>query len=433
MLLKQVFKNTIAQSVGRIGSIVISLLLTRILYQEFGNEGFGAYAFISSFVLLFGQISDWGTNLITVREGAKDEKRQPEIFGSTLFLRLALSVVGLVLVNIVIRTHAGWENLVGPTTVASFLLIFLSLKTSAAAIFQTLKRLDLAALFDFLSSLLFLALTIFVIKNYGANLESLMFAWFLATLVVGLASVLVAVRFTKINWKVNLEIAKKVLLESSPTGALLVTFTLYNRIDIVVLQYFQGNAEVAPYALSYKVYDNVVLGAAFLMNSLFPLLSAEFAKHPPSSEAGSPSLKNYYQKAFDLLIICALALFVFLQAFAGPIVNLLSDGPNPQAEFVLRVLSLAMLFAYFNHLTGFSLIAAGRQKISLIIAIIALVFNVAANFLFVPLYSFRASSWLTVATEGLVLLISTLVIWKTLRIVPQPFNFPKTLLELVKK
>lgn len=293
-------------------------------------------------------------------------------------------------------------------------------------IFQTLFRLELSAVVDFLASLVFLLLVLLFVFLSPANLNFIMFAWVLATIVVGVIGMLLAGKVSRINWTLNWKIIKSVSSAAIPTGALLITFSLYNRIDIVILQYFQGNAEVAPYALAYKVYDNAVLGAAFLMNAIFPHLAREFAEK-------SKKVAVYYQKAFDLLFLFALAVFLLIFIFAPVIVGVLAGSANNPATGVLRILSVAAFIAYFNHLTGFSLIAAGRQKISLAIALTALSFNVLVNLMFVRQYSFTAAAYATVATEVLVLLISTLVIWKSIGVLPSVTSFPKTFLELVKR
>ncbi|OGY12784.1 MAG: hypothetical protein A3A58_00345 [Candidatus Blackburnbacteria bacterium RIFCSPLOWO2_01_FULL_41_27] len=421
-----VLKNTLAQGLSRLGTVLVSIFLTGVLYRLLKDDGFGAYSFISALVLLFAHISDWGTNIITVKQASQEKEKQPEIFGSLIIFRFVLAVVSFLLVNVVVRANPSWQSLIHPTTIASFVLLFLSFKTSAQMIFQTLFRLELSAVVDFLASLVFLLLVLLFVFLSPANLNFIMFAWVLATIVVGVIGMLLAGKVSRINWTLNWKIIKSVSSAAIPTGALLITFSLYNRIDIVILQYFQGNAEVAPYALAYKVYDNAVLGAAFLMNAIFPHLAREFAEK-------SKKVAVYYQKAFDLLFLFALAVFLLIFIFAPVIVGVLAGSANNPATGVLRILSVAAFIAYFNHLTGFSLIAAGRQKISLAIALTALSFNVLVNLMFVRQYSFTAAAYATVATEVLVLLISTLVIWKSIGVLPSVTSFPKTFLELVKR
>lgn len=426
-IFSKVLKNTLVQGLSRAGTVIVSIVLTGLLYRQLQEERFGAYSFITAFVLLFGHLSDWGTNIITVREAVKEKERQPEIFGSLIIFRFVLAVLSFLLVNLVVRLNPAWQGLITTTTIASFVLLFLSFKTSAQMVFQALVRLDLTAVVDFLASLFFLLLVFLFLLVYPNDIKLVMLAWVLATFTVAVIGLVLAARISRINWIFEWNAVKPVFTAAIPTGAMLITFSLYNRIDIVILQQFRGSTEVAPYALAYKVYDNTVLAAAFLMNALFPYLAQEFGRK------SYLLLRQYYQKAFDVLLVFGLLVLSIIIVFAPQIVEILTGSLNNPAIGVLRVLSFAIIVAYFNHLNGFSLIAFGLQKLSFMIALVALIFNAGANFIFVPRYSYTAAAVITVATELLVLLISTIVIWKNIGMLPSLFSFPKTISELIKR
>ena len=75
-LSKTVLKNVLVSFTGRIYTgvltfVVVALLLPRVLTQE----GFGVYAFYSTFFVILGVIVDFGSNVIAVREGSKEPSR----------------------------------------------------------------------------------------------------------------------------------------------------------------------------------------------------------------------------------------------------------------------------------------------------------------------------------------------------------------------
>jgi len=100
---------------------------------------------------------------------------------------------------------------------------------------------------------------------------------------------------------------------------------------------------------------------------------------------------------------------------------------------VLRILSLAIFLSYFNHLTGYTIVALGRQRLYFSVAISALVFNVLVNLLVIPRFSYYGAATVTVLTEALVLFITSFFTFRLLKIVPSFFHFPKTLLQLIKQ
>jgi O-antigen/teichoic acid export membrane protein len=193
----------------------------------------------------------------------------------------------------------------------------------------------------------------------------------------------------------------------------------------------KGSGAVGIYAVAYRVYDVLILGAAYLMNSLLPVLS-HYAQQPNGRE----KLKTIYQKSFDILLMMGLVAVVFSFFFSPLLVKFLTQ--QRFVEFfdsigVLKILSLAIFFAYFNHLTGFTIVSLSRQNKYFLVALSALVFNVLANFLIIPRFSYYGAALITVLTEGVVLVITTFFIYRFLKIKPSLFTFPQTFKQLVKK
>jgi len=75
----------------------------------------------------------------------------------------------------------------------------------------------------------------------------------------------------KLNW--DKVFIKKFIKESLPMGAILLMFTVDNKIDTVMLGSLKGSGAVGIYSVSYRIYDVLILGAAYFMNSLLPVLS----------------------------------------------------------------------------------------------------------------------------------------------------------------
>jgi O-antigen/teichoic acid export membrane protein len=80
-------------------------------------------------------------------------------------------------------------------------------------------------------------------------------------------------------------------------------------------------------------------------------------------------------------------------------------GPGflPDSAIALRILIWFLPLSFFNGLTQYVLIAIGRQaRITLAFACAAL-FNVGANLLLVPRYSYVAAAWITIVSEVVLL------------------------------
>ena len=110
-MFRLVAKNTLAQGFGKIITILFSVLTTALLVRLLNNQGYGVYTFIVSLVLLFSNISDWGTSIISVRRVSQDRDKQSQIFGNIIILRLLLSVASVLLLNFIIRLNPEWKDM----------------------------------------------------------------------------------------------------------------------------------------------------------------------------------------------------------------------------------------------------------------------------------------------------------------------------------
>jgi O-antigen/teichoic acid export membrane protein len=211
-------------------------------------------------------------------------------------------------------------------------------------------------------------------------------------------------------------------------GASMAIFSVYNRIDTFILQFFKGEAATGIYVLAYKVHDNLVLGAAYLMNAFFPVIANFTTQTLPKVD-----LKKLLQKAFDLLLTMAIPMVILIFLLAPMIIKLLG-GQEFLASFgALRILIFATGVAYLNHLTGYSLVALGRQRVHLKFCALTLISNIILNFIFIPQYSFIGAALVTVLTETLIFVLTFSYLRRTLNIRLTFGSFPKTFWELITK
>lgn len=428
-LFPNVAKNTIVQILGRGGVICTTIITTALLTRLLGTAGYGNYVFIIAVLMFFVTISDWGTSMIFVREASKIEESISPLFGGALILRLISSLVCLIFINIIAVIFPLFRPLFIPIEIACLILVLISLKTSLSVVFQTKLRFEFMAMVDVLISVLFLFFLsmVFLFSRQSINLSTILILYFFSNLIGSGMSFFWAKKLTDFSYRLNAELTKKILKESLPTGALLILFSVYNRLDIIILQAMKGPEAVGIYGLAYKVHDNLILGAAYLTSALFPVIAKISATHTKDNLP----LAEIYRKTFDILFAAAVGILLTVIILAPLIISIIGGPDFSNSVAALRILVFATFIAYFNHLTGYTLIALGKQKISLTIAIVALVFNLSSNLLFIPRYSYLAASFNTITTEGLVFILTSIYLVKKFNLRPS-FTFPKTLIEIIK-
>ena len=94
-MFKNIFKNTgwlfLAEAMNK-GTF---FLITIIIARSFGSELFGQFNYAISFVIIFSVIADFGINNLIVREVARDKENIALLIGSSLIIKIFLSIFHL--------------------------------------------------------------------------------------------------------------------------------------------------------------------------------------------------------------------------------------------------------------------------------------------------------------------------------------------------
>jgi O-antigen/teichoic acid export membrane protein len=427
---KTVALNTFWQVLAKVFSTGFSLLTVLLLTGYLGPAGYGDYMFITSAVIIFGGFADWGTATIGVRElSTRLTGKRPVFLGNLIILRFLLALASLLLFVIFalifpLKTDNLFLVRLALAT-GGLMLLSNNLKSSFAVAFQSNLKMEKQALVQTSAAFLVFVFTFIFIKlNFS-------FWWLILSLVLAsFSTVFVAgclfFKQEKVILKIDRQILKTLLSESLPMGLILLFFTLDRQIDTLILAALKGSGPVGIYGLSGKINDVVVLGAAFLMNALLPVLSR--------TKKENRRIKEIFNQVFWSMFLLGLIAGLFVFLFSPLMIKTLTQksfADFTSSILVLRIFSLSLFFAYFNHLAGFTLIAFGKQRSYLYVAVGALIFNLLANLWAISFYSFFGAAWVTVFTELIVLFSTFWLLKKQLNLYPR--KGPMVLIDLVKR
>jgi len=427
-LRKIVALNTFWQFLAKTIGIGFSLITVALLTNYLGLDGYGDYMFITSAIVIFGGLADWGTATIGVRETAQAIKDRPLLLGNLITLRFLLalfSILFLIVFAFLFPFKTENLNLVRlGLLVSSLLLLTNNLKSSFGVAFQSSLKMQKQALVQVATTFLVFAFTFIFIRLEFS------FLWLIFTLVLASVSTVFLAAFVffkqeKIILRLDKKITRELLIESLPMGLILIFFTLDRQIDTILLGAIKGSGAVGIYALSGRINGVVLLGAAFLMNALLPVLSQVRNKRE--------KVQKIFSHVFWLIFLMGFLAGVLVFVFSPLMVKILTQSSFLEfssSVLVLRIFSLSLFFAYFNHLTGYTLVAFGKQRSYLLVAGIALVFNVAANLWAINSYSFLGAAWVTVITEVIVFILTFLLLKQQLNLCPK--TNPKGLINFLK-
>lgn len=394
--------NTLVQVLGKVATTTVGVIITILLTRYLGPAGFGTFTFILVFVAMFGTVADWGLALITVREASTNSPEAHEIIGNVLVIRLVLAVLAAIfaIITISLLPYDSLTKIL--VAIASLSLITLSLKTSFQIIFNVKLRMENSAIADLSANFLSLIIVLLVIY-FHLGIVGIVLAYLIGDILAAIVAAFLGYRLLPLRLSLTRPTTKYLLLESLPMGAILVVFTIYNRVDTVILSYFKGQEAVGFYGAAYRIYEVLTLGAAYFANAVLPLIS-----RLANNDRGK--LVEVYRKSFVILLFLGVAV-ALINYLLAPIGIAIIAGPKFAGSVdALRILSLALIFSYFNHLNGYTLIALGKQWYSFTIAIIALILNVVLNLIFIPRFSYQAAAFITFITEGFIVVATLLIL-----------------------
>lgn len=393
--------------VGKLATGAVGLVVTSILTRKLGTEIYGQYTLITSVFIFLDSLADFGTRIVGVRELSGTEKviEQKKIWSQFVWLRLLMTTLAYFLGLVAIFNLKSFELVRAEAVVALSMIWFTSLAGSMEIVWQRLLRMEMKVSIEVFFPIVFLVML------WGWRGEISLLWVFGAYLVARVVSLGVGLPiFKNISGidgveGINKEKIKEFLKMSWPMGMYLLVFTTYDRaIDSLMIDHFVGIREVAWYGLAYKIYGNLLQPAYFYVGSLFPLFSSKMTE------------KRRLFKMSGGVLLAGLGVVIPLLYFLAPtIVQILGGSGYEPAVTVLRILLIAVLFSYFGHLIGFSLISKNGQKQMLKYGVITLIFNILANLYAIPRFGINGAAVVTATTEAVSLSLMTRGLWKITR------------------
>lgn len=381
---------------GKILSVVVSLITTGILTRKLGVAVYGQYILIVSLSIFFDALADFGSSIIGVREASKaeNENERIKVWSNVAILRLIMAIFSLILGLGLIFSWPDLKEIRTEAVLAWVMLIFTSLAGSLGIVWQTRIRMEAKVLVEVMFPTVFLLCLwwfsgeinlVWVFGTYLiARIVTLAWGWWIG-------------RGT-INFRlINKKLIKELLKMSWPMGVYLIIFSAYDRaIDAIMIRRFLGAGEVAWYGLAYKIYGVLIQPAYFLVSGIFPILSQK------------KDNKVIFRWSALILFLAGLSIMLLVWIFAPLMVYVLAGSQFEASVGVLRILMIALVFAYLGHLVGFTLISKEGQREMLGMGAIILLFNLTGNIIAIPRFGIMGAAMVTVLTEALSLILMSI-------------------------
>ncbi len=385
--------NTLAPMGARLVDAAFAIVYLRLL----GRADVGAYAFLVVLTTYLDTLIDFGLNALVARDVSRNPALAHAVQRSVNFVRGGLWLSGLPLVLLVYGPLRDKANLSADAAAAGWIFYIALLPTviskTASGLLWSAERLDLTAVVSIMATLIKTAAGAIVLFA-GFGLVGLALASLFTNLITTVTLWWLAQRraFTVADREHESRGPLHWLRESWPLFVNQLLQGLFFKVDALLLPGLAGDVAAGTYAAAYKVSEGAGIISSSFTLALFPRLSRE------------SDLSHAYRLALRILLQIAFPLAAGVALLSQPIVALVGGKEYlPDSAIALSILICYLPLSYCNGLTQYVLIAAGKQRMLTGAFAAALVFNVIANLIMIPRFSYVGAAVVTVVSEVVLL------------------------------
>jgi O-antigen/teichoic acid export membrane protein len=407
---RKIAYNVVFNVITKVLSTILALVAIGFITRYLGTQGFGDYSTVLAYFAFIGAVADLGLYAITAREISRPGADEEKILGNAFALRMVSSIAVFAVVPVFVFFLPYSQNVKIGILIAAASFVFSSTYSVLNGVFQKNLAMDRVATAEVLGKAIQVAIVVFAVQK-DLGFTTIILAM-LASLIFDFVLVLILVRkYVKLTLRFDFGYWKKFLKESLPLGLSAIVIFIYFKMDTILLSVLKTNAEVGIYNAAYKVIESVSFFPSMIIGLMFPL----FSRHIFSDKKHFKHLADETLKVFMILVVPMVIGTLFL---SDGIIHLIGGNAFAQSANTLRILIFALAFIFFGGFFNNILIAANHQKKMLWAFVACAAFNVSANLIFIPLYSYTASAIISSFTEFLVAAIGFFLTLKYVGYVP---------------
>lgn len=355
-------------------AVTLALLPRYLGPVDMGRIGIGM-----AFAQLTMTIAGLGIATLVTREVARQREAAAEIVATAFWLSVVLGSAGAC-VTLALSLALGYEGLtwiaiaVFASTVPFDLVLLFGF-----GVLQGFEVMRYHAIWD-VANKLFLLCCLVVVVTFDLGLPVFLAASFLSAALPALAVVRLLRRFTSFSpRRASFSMARWIVTESVPIGAVNVVLIVYLGIDVILLSRLGDEAASGIYAAPMRLFGTMLFAPTILMTVLFPRM----ASTAMTSETEFRQICRVALRAMTGVTVLAAVFAVFPGRVL--LVGLFGDEFRASGP-VFAMMAIALVPTSINIFAHRVLVAMNRQRIWTAVMGGALVAKVALDFAFIPLF-----------------------------------------------
>ncbi len=419
-------KNSLAPIVLNLFNRGIDFAFAAIMLRILGPADAGTYYYAVVIFGWFDTITNFGLNLLLTREVARDRASAGRYLLNSSVLRLALAALGVPLLALFLVIQRPDALAVGAIIILYIGLVPSSLSVGLTALFYAFEKAEIpnaittvSAIFKATFGLAVLLAGWGVLGLAAASIlinviTLLILAWQARPILARAASPLHEGEGpgVRANTRIDPSLIRSMIYASWPLMLINLLSGVFYKIDVTLLEPLKGSNVVGQYSTAYKWLDALGIIPSLFTMALLPIMS----RQAKEDKAG---LERNYHFAVKLLVIVALPVAIITTFLAPTLIGLLGGARFlPDGAIALQLMVWFIPIGWINSLTNYVLIALDLQRPLRWAFVIGVGFNVIANLIFIPLYSYQAAAIITILSEVVLQICFYYLLRKALAPVP---------------
>ncbi|MDP2307592.1 MAG: flippase [Pseudomonadota bacterium] len=386
--------------VFRMGSgVAVNLVLMRSL----GVEGFGVYGYVTTLVGLASFGSSLGMDRLIKREIARDEASAGRYVATALAASTLLSLVTGVAIGGWVWLADGRAEVVVAAALATLAVGLHSLATMPISYFHAIRRMGLSVHGNLagravlvLATVLLLWLELGVLAVFVAQvLDAAVMLLFVGLRYRRMSAPPLTTGWTEVRGLIGAAV---------PFGLNSLFVQIYLGVDVLLLAWIRGDAEVGVYRGAVMLLALFPIVADTLSTGLYPRM----ARHVGRADLAGSEVRF----AARILLAISVPAAVGGVLTAGPLMVFLGGPAFASSALPFAVLAPLLPLRFLNNSYGMTLSALDRQGHGTRGAFYAAALNVCVNLFVIPRWGAVGAAATTVFTEAM------LLVWMYAQVAP---------------
>ena len=404
---RSIAKNSAAPMALSLFNKAIDFVFAAYYLRVLGPAAAGSFATAIATAGIFEIIANYGLNILLIREVSQDRSRAGHFLFNSSLLRIGIAAVASLPIFFYIWATSGSPNPLSQAEIVAIVLMMAGMVLSGltlgvSGMFYVHEQAEVPAAMSTVTTILKVFFGVIVL-SLGFSFVGLAAVSILTNLITLVALSVLAVRRFDFQgpWRVDGQMQRGMMRLGFPLMLIHLLQTIFISVDVLILRQRLVNGEevVGWYNSAYKWYNALQIIPSYFTLALFPIISRAIKENMDSAQ-------RMYSMSLKLMLLLALPIAALTTFSATFLIGLLGGREFlPAGAIALQIIIWSIPFGWLNSVTNYVLIGLGLESMQPRAFVLAVGFNVIANWILIPRYSYVAAGITTILSEVLLLVV----------------------------